>query len=218
MLQIFSNGVNLEDAPVSIFLNASVAPYSVPQSLSIYVSTVPNTVIFDGVYFNGLGWNFGPADFGTVYLNLPQHFVGSVELNATAYNGIQVSYGYLSIYVEPVPTPPNLVVNTPACYNPSDQVISITISASLVDTNTSEVLYVYISNVTDNITISNLQRNAYNEYMYNATDIAIFTLMVVGNLQSVRSVNLTISAQSLLLKYGNKAYNNISVMIEACGR
>ena len=218
VFEFTTSNISLQDMPISILLNVSVLPYSIDQGLSALVLVDPNMAYFDRGFFNGYTWSFGPADFGRVLLYLPQHYLGSVRLNATAYNGLQTTNVYLSIYVQPVPTAPNLVVNSPICFNQSDQMIHITIIASLVDTNASETLYVYISNVSKYLTISNLTRNSKNEYVFNATQIPVTQLQVTGTFTTIGSLNMTVSAQAVLLTNGNKAYNNVSVVINACGK
>ena len=213
-----TSNISLENMPISILLNVSVSPYSIDQGLSALVLVNPNIAYFDRGFFNGYTWSFGPADFGRVLLYLPQHYLGSIRLNATAYNGLQTTHGYLSIYVQPVPTAPNLVVNSPICFNQSDQMIHITIIASLVDTNASETLYVYISNISKNIIISNLTKNSDNEYVFNATQIPVTQLQVTCHFTTIGSLNMSVSAQAVLLTNGNKAYNNISVVINVCGK
>ena len=216
ILDLISIGASLEDEPVSIFLNASSPPYSIPQSLSIIVNVFPNTASFDRRYFDGNNWIFSPLDFGVVTLNPPQRYIGSLQLNATAFNGFQATFAYLSIYIEPFPPRPDLAVNSPSCYNRTDQAIYITINASL-DSNTS-LLFVYLCNVPNTITISNLQRNRNNEYVFNGTHTAFLQLRIVSNFQTVQSINLTISAQAVQLTNGNKAYRNVSLNLITCGK
>lgn len=218
VFEFATSDISLENMPISILLNVSVSPYSIAQNLSALVSVFPNVAYFDRGYFNGSVWSFGPADFGNVLLYQPQHFLGSINLNATAYNGLQTTNGYLSIDVQPVLTAPNLVVTSPICYTPSEQVIYITINSSLVDTNASEYLYVYIFNVSKDIIISNLTQNANNEYVFNATQILVTHLQVTGYFRTNGSLNMTVSAQAVLLINGKKAYNNVSVSISACGK
>ena len=217
VFEFTTSNISLENMPISILLNVSVSPYSIAHGLSALVLVDPNVAYFNRGFFNGYTWSFGPADFGRVLLHLPQHYLGSIRLNATAYNGLLTTNVHLSIHVQPVPTAPNLVVSSPKCYNQSDQVIHITIVASLVDTNASETLYVYISNVSK-IIISNLTRNSDNEYVFNATQIPVMHLQVTGYFATIGSLNMTVSAQAVLLTNGNKAYNNVSVFLNVCGK
>ena len=180
------------------------------------MNVFPNTASFDRGYFDGNNWIFSPSDFGVVTLNPPQHFIGSLQLNATAFNGFQASLGYLSIYIEPFPPRPDLVVNSPLCFNQSDQVIYITINASL-DSNTS-LLFVYLYNVPNTVTISNLQRNKNNEYVFNGTHTVFLQLRIVSNFLTLRSLNITISAQTVQLTNGNRAYRNVSLNLTTCGK
>ena len=215
ILELSSPG-GIEDVPIVIFLSASVSSGNTTitdsDELVVYVTQYPEGAAFNKGTYNGTVWSFNSTEFGELKLSLPEHFSGSIVLLVIAsHRGISRE-GSLSLVVEPVADPPTLTIEE-VCYEPSVDIINLTIASSLVDQDGSESLVIIVANVPDIATLSVGQVNENGEYIVELEELHELSIELV---QDFEPFNITVSALSTEEMNSDNAYTNVSIFIDFC--
>lgn len=201
-----------EDAVIRINISADLSLSFVQSNFGVFLKVIPTTVSLNKGSFNGTGWAIAPSDFGEVDIIPPLHYSGHLFLQATSINGNITDEAFLNITIEPVANIPNIIANLSSpCYESANSTIMLRIESSLVDNDGSETLQVFIANLPDSIAIPNLERNSNGVFV-----ITNLPRTVELRLKGTPQVNFTVSAESTETTNGDKAYNNVTELVNIC--
>jgi hypothetical protein len=181
-----------EDLPIKLDIVASSADSDGGrETLSVTISDVPAGFSFvdgngDPIGSQGAdgSWTFSAADIEDLYLSRPQHYSGDVNLEVTVtaseFGSPDASTTQvLTVHVEAIADAPNLAATDSA--GTENTWIDLDVTTSLVDTDGSESVSVYVTGVPDGADLSMGTKLTADVTLEDGTTFPAGTWVISGN-------------------------------------
>ncbi|MEO0813237.1 MAG: thrombospondin type 3 repeat-containing protein, partial [Myxococcota bacterium] len=170
-----------EDSPVTLALSAALVDTDGSESLEVRIENVPSGFSLSaGSDLGGGVWSLNASDLTGLTLTPAAHFSGTVSLNVVAIATEQSNLHQaettdsFEVTVRPVVDPPSVSVS-PASGS-EDSAIALTIDPGFVDTDGSEALTIFVSNVPLSATLSAGTDLGDGLWQLSPTDLAGLTV------------------------------------------
>ncbi len=192
-----SNSTGAEDTAIPLTVTSSLVDTDGSETLTIRISGVPaGAVLSAGTNLGGGVWQLTPAQLTGLTLTPALNMSGTINLSVSAISSeagtTATSTSPLVVTVTGVADTPNL--SAPAVSGAEDTSIPLNISASLNDTDGSEVLSITISGVPTGASLSAGTNMGGGVWQLTPAQLTGLALTPATNMSG--PINLTVSATS----------------------
>ena len=182
----FTSPGGLEDDLITVYLSARPVRNMTMDVLAITVTGLPATATLSkGSRMDDGTWRITQDEFGSLELQLPMHFSGTLPLTATAFfeehQNTTLRSRDLALAIQPVPNAPRLAVQD-ACYTASaERTINLVIESSLIDMR--EDLSLILRRIPENIVLVSGNLTSEGEYALTPSSLPNIQLRVLEEFQ-----------------------------------
>lgn len=212
----FTSPGGLENDLITVYISARPVRNLTIDVLAITVTGLPATATLSkGSRMNDGTWRLTQDEFGSLELQLPMHFSGTLQLTASAYfedhQNTTLRSRDLVLAIEPVPNAPRLAVQD-ACYTASaDSTINLVIESGVVDM--SEILSLILRRIPENIALDSGNQTSEGEYALTPSSLPNIQLRV---LEEFQPFTMEVIAYSTVVTTMEQANTSKLVAITEC--
>ncbi|MEM7468045.1 MAG: hypothetical protein AAF387_14315, partial [Pseudomonadota bacterium] len=187
----------LEDSEIPVVLNAELVDTDGSESISLIFTDFPAGSIFNqGAATNDGGWRIDSADTDNLTVTPPQNFAEAFDLSVAAFsvenNGDISEPVTATLNITPIAVADQAQISANSVSGDEDQVISLDLSAALVDTDGSEQMTVYISGLPSGASLSHGENLDGSTWQVNAADLPALQLTPPANYSGDLELKITV--------------------------
>ena len=212
----FTSPGGLENDLITVYVSARPVRNMTIDVLAITVTGLPAmATLSKGSRMDDGTWRITEDEFGSLELQLPMHFSGTLQLTATAYfedhQNTTLRSRDLALAIGPVPNAPRLAVQD-ACYTASpDSTINLVIESGLVDM--SEDLSLILRRIPENIVVDSGNQTSEGEYALAPSSLPNIQLRI---LEEFQPFTMEVIAYSTVATTMERANTSKLVVITEC--
>gem|GEM_PF-712768 len=210
------SGVGDEDRPITLVIDPQLTDQDGSETLSVTISDIPDGALLSAGTLNSDGsYTLTPGQLENLTITPPAQSDQDFDLTITATT-VEAASGNTSQSVRSLPVIVNAIadalqVDTAPVSSGEDQAIDLGISATVIDTDGSEVISVVAANVPAGATLSAGTRNA--DGTWNLTTEQLEGLQVIPPAQSDADFEITFTATTIESENGHTATSVFSVPV-----